>query len=230
MLLLIAQGILKVEFIDAKLVRHGHVGLVRHALGDPMVAADGLQPPDLVHVGKGNTVHLIGAELFKQRAETLHAFTGGLDVRQHEGEEILFADAAGHFRFVAVLAFPALGRSKFDERIRAKHTLIGGEGFGGAHGHVRLIDASLAPNAFLQIGIGHGRVLQRLFRQVDFHMGEHAAICARLLLRLDYDETLRAEFAVCAVFIAGDDGRTVITCVLADQNRGARHVAVYSFR
>ena len=224
MLLLVAEGIVKVEFVDAELVRHGHVCFVRHALGNPVVAADGFKPPDLIHIGEGDTVHFVRAVLFEQRAETCHAFTGGLDVRQYEGKEVLFADTAGHFRLVAVLAFLALGRSELHERVGAEHALVGGEGFGGAHGHIRLIDAGFAPNAFLQIRVRHGRVLQRLVRQIHFHMGQHALIVARLLVRLDDDEALRAEFAVRAVLIAGDDGRSVIACVLADQNRGACHI------
>ena len=74
-------------------------GMVTYAssgtLGDPVVAADGFKPPDLIHIGEGDAVHLVRAVLFEQRAETCHAFTGGLDVRQHEGEEVLFANAAG---------------------------------------------------------------------------------------------------------------------------------------
>ena len=227
MLLLVAEGIVKVEFVDAELVRHGHVCLVRHALGNPVVAADGFKPPDLIHIGEGDTVHLVGAVLFEQRAETGYTFAGGLDIRQYEGEEVLFADTAGHFRLVAVFAFLAFGWGKFHERVGAEHALVGGEGFGGAHGHIRLIDAGFAPNAFLQIRVRHGRVLQRLVRQIHFHMGQHALIVARLLVRLDDDEALRAEFAVRAVLIAGDDGRSVIACVLADQNRGACHICTF---
>ena len=226
-LLLVAERVVEVEFVDAELVRHGHVCFVRHTLGDPVVASDGFKPPDLVHIGEGDTVHLVRAVLFEQRAETGYTFAGGLDVRQYEGEEVLFANAAGHFRLVAVLAFLALGRSELHERVGTEHALVGGEGFGGAHGHIRLIDAGFAPNAFLQIRVRHGRVLQRLARQVDFHVGQHALVVARLLVRLDDDEALRAEFAVRAVLIAGDDGRSVIACVLADQNRGACHICTF---
>ena len=95
MLLLVAERVVEVEFVDAELVRHGHVCFVRHTLGNPVVAADGFKPPDLIHIGEGDTVHLVRAVLFEQSAETCHAFTGGLDVRQYEGEEVLFANAAG---------------------------------------------------------------------------------------------------------------------------------------
>ncbi len=228
-LLLVAEGVVEVEFVDAELVRHGHVRLVRHTLGDPMVAADGFEPPDLIDVGEGDAVHLVGAVLFEQRAETGHAFAGGLDIRQHEGKEVLFADTAGHFRLVAVFAFLAFGWGEFHERVGAEHALVGGEGFGGAHGHIRLIDAGFAPDTLLQVSVRHGRVLQRIVRQVDFDVGQHTPVMLRLFLGLDDDETLRAEFAVRAVLIAGDDGRSVVARVLADQNRGACHVFAIPF-
>ncbi len=222
--LLVAQSVIEVEFVDAELVRHRHIRFVRHTLGDPMMAADGFQPPDLVHVGERDAVHLVGAVFLKQRAQTLHALTSGFDVRQHEGEEILLADAAGRFRLVA------LGRHEFDERVGAEHALVRGEGFGGAHGHIGLVHAGFAPDAFLEVGVRHGGVLQRLLRQVDFDVGDHACILARLFLRLDDDEALGIELAVRAVFVAGDDGRPVVARVLADQNCGARHIVLLSFR
>ena len=49
---LVTQSVLKVEFVDTELVRHGHVGLVRHSLGNPVMAAHSFQPPDFVGVGE----------------------------------------------------------------------------------------------------------------------------------------------------------------------------------
>jgi hypothetical protein len=92
---LIAEGVVKVEFVDAELIRHRDIGLVRHALGDPMMAADRFQPPDLAGIAERDPVHLVGAVLLQQCAQAGHAFAGGGDIRQHDGEEILFADAAG---------------------------------------------------------------------------------------------------------------------------------------
>ena len=221
--LLLAKRIFKIKFVNAQLVRHGHIRFVRHTLGDPMMAANGFQPPDLVDVGESNAVHLIRAILLKQSAQTFHTLTGGGDVRQHESKEILFANATGDFRLIALFAFLAFGRREFHERIGTEHTLIGGERFGGAHGNVRLVHTRFAPNAFLQIGIRHSRILQRIVRKIDFNMRKHALVLARLIFRLDYDEALRAKLTICTIFITGDDGRSVITCVFANQNRGARH-------
>ena len=223
MVLLLAKRIFKIKFVNAQLIRHGHIRFVRHTLGDPMMAANGFQPPNLVNVGEGNAVHLIGAKFLKQRTQTFHTLTGGGDVRKHKCEEILFANTTGDFRLKAFFAFLALGRLEFHERIGAKHTLVGGERFGGTHGNVRLIHTSFAPNAFFQIGIRHSRILQRIVRKVDFNMRKHALVLARLIFRLDYDEALRAKFTICTIFITGDDGRSVITCVFANQNRGTRH-------
>ena len=221
--LLLAKRIFKIKFVNAQLVRHGHIRFVRHTLGDPMMAANGFQPPNLVNVGEGNAVHLIGAKFLKQRTQAFHTLAGGGDVRKHECEEILFANTTGDFRLKAFFAFLALGRLEFHERIGAKHTLVGGERFGGTHGNVRLIHTSFAPNAFFQIGIRHSRILQRIVRKVDFNMRKHALVLARLIFRLDYDEAFRAKFTICTIFITGDDGRSVITCVFANQNRGTRH-------
>lgn len=103
------------------------------------MAAHSFQPPDFVGVGEGDAIHLVGAEFLKQRAEALDALACGLDIRQHDGQEVLFADAAGHLGLIA------LGRRVFHERVGAEHALVGGQGFGGAHRHVRLVDAGLAP-------------------------------------------------------------------------------------
>ena len=60
-----------------------------------MVAADGLQPPDLVHILESDAVHLIGAVLFQQLAQTEHALAGRVDVGQDEVNNIFLADAPG---------------------------------------------------------------------------------------------------------------------------------------
>ena len=173
------------------------------------MATDGFHPPNLVGVRERDTVHLIGAVFLKKVAKPLHALTRGGDVRQHDGQEVLLADAAGHGRIVIRVTF------------------VGGQRFGGAHGHVRLVDAGLAPDAFLQVGVRHCGVLQRIVGQVNGQVADDAAVFARLFIGLDDDEPLRVEFAVGGILVAGDDGRTVIAGVLADQNRGACHSIRY---
>ena len=63
--LLLAQSVVQVQRVQAQLVRHDDIDIVGYAAGHPMVAADGLQPPNLVHILEGNAVHLIGAVLFQ---------------------------------------------------------------------------------------------------------------------------------------------------------------------
>ena len=225
--LLLTEGVIEVEFVDAELVRHRHIRFVGHALGDPVMATDGFHPPNLVGVRERDTVHLIGAVFLKKVAKPLHALTRGGDVRQHDGQEVLLADAAGHGRLVIRVTFPPACRPVFHKRVGAEHALVGGQRFGGAHGHVRLVDAGLAPDAFLQVGVRHCGVLQRIVGQVNGQVADDAAVFARLFIGLDDDEPLRVEFAVGGILVAGDDGRTVIAGVLADQNRGACHSIRY---
>lgn len=97
-ILLCAESVVEVEGVDAQLVRHDHIGVIRHTAGHPVVAADGLQPPDLVHILESDAVHLIGAVGFQQLAQTEHALAGRMDVGQDEVNNILLADAAGDFR------------------------------------------------------------------------------------------------------------------------------------
>ena len=162
---LCAESVLEVEGVDAQLVRHDHIGVVRHPAGHPVVAADGLEPPDLVHVLKGDAVHLIGAVLLQQSAQTKHALPGRVDVRQDEVDDVLLADAAGHFRLTVL-------RGLVDhQRVRAQHPGVGGDGLGGRHAHVGGVDARSGPDALALHGVGHCGHPQGIARQGDLRMG-----------------------------------------------------------
>ena len=54
-----AKCVFQIKLVNAKLVGHHHIGIVRNALSDPVVPADGLQPPDFVHVLERNAVYLV---------------------------------------------------------------------------------------------------------------------------------------------------------------------------
>ena len=69
--------------IQAELVGHDDHTVVRHALGNPVMAAHSFQPPDFVGVGEGDAVHLVGAEFLKQRAEALDALWESYDDWSH---------------------------------------------------------------------------------------------------------------------------------------------------
>ncbi len=90
----VAEGVIKIEIVDAKLVGDDGAFVVRHAAGDPVVAADGFDVPDFVHVGNDDAVRFVRSVRFKQFGQTFHAFARGVDVRQHEGDDVFFADAA----------------------------------------------------------------------------------------------------------------------------------------
>ena len=133
----VAEGVIKIEIVDAKLVGDDGAFVVRHAAGDPVVAADGFDVPDFVHVGNDDAVRFVRSVRFKQFGEALHAFAGGADIRQYEGDDVFLADAAGHFR----LAVGLVGWLQHDQRVGGEHALVDGDGFGGAHGHVAFAHA-----------------------------------------------------------------------------------------
>ena len=64
--LLLSIGVFEIEIIDAKLVRHDDVLIVFDSSGHPIMATDGLKPPDLVFVAEGNAVRLIGSVFLKE--------------------------------------------------------------------------------------------------------------------------------------------------------------------
>ena len=128
----VAEGVIKIEIVDAKLVGDDRAFVVRHATGDPMVAADGFDVPDFVHVGNDDAVRFVRSVRFEQFGQTFHAFARSADIRQYEGDDVFFADAAWGFR----LTIGFVGRLQCDQRVGGEHALVDGDGFGGAHGHV----------------------------------------------------------------------------------------------
>ena len=210
MLFLCAKSIFQIKAVDAQLVGHDHIAVIRHTACDPVVATDGLQPPDLVHILKGNAVHLISAVGLQQMPQPLHALAGGADVGQGQEHDILFADAAGHLgRF-------ALCRLVHHQRVCAQHPGIGGDGLGGGHGHIGRIDAACRPDAFALHGVGHGGEPHGSFRQRHFHMGEHRAVHLWHLLRVNGREFFGGEMTRAGIVVAGDHGGAVVRSIFTD--------------
>ena len=220
---LVALGVVQVKAVDAQLVGHGHIGIVGHALGDPVVAADSLEPPDLVHVAKGDTVVLVGAVALEQIAQDTHAVAGRLGVRQHQGHHVLLAQAAGLCRNIAVLALVALGGHVVHERIGTADALVGGERLGCRHAHVELVESGLGPNAVTGDDIGDARVAHGVIGQLDRQVAQDARVNARLLVGVHHAHTLGLKHPVGRVLVAGNQRRPVIARVLTNQNRCARH-------
>ena len=122
------------------LVRHHHISVVRHSPGNPVMAADGLQPPDLVFIGKSNTVHLVGTVFLQQASQTCDTLSGTVNVRKHQRHNVLLADAAGD------LFHTILRRNIFHQWIRSQNSGIGSDGLCGRHAHTCRIDTVRCPD------------------------------------------------------------------------------------
>ena len=218
-----ALGVIQVKAVDAQLVGHGHIGVVRHALGDPVVTADGLEPPDLVHVAKGDAVVLVGAVALEQVAQDTNAVAGGLGVGQDQGHHVLLAQATRLRRHIAVLTLVALGGRVVRERIGAANALVGGERLGCGHAHIELVETGLGPDAVARDNIGDARVAHGVIGQFNGQVTQDARVDARLLVGMHYAHVLGLKHPVGRVLVAGDQGRPVVACVFTDQNRCARH-------
>ena len=185
-----AECVREVEIIDTELVGDGGVAIIGHAAGDPMVAADSFDVPNLVYVRNDYAVRFVGAISFKQLAQPNDAFTSGGDIWQHEGDDVLFADAARLFGLIIGAVGLANGRLELDHRVRSKHALVDGDGFGGAHCHIVFIGTGLGQHTTIVQHIGSDGVTAGIVRQVDFDVTEHTAVVARLVFRGDGNETL----------------------------------------
>ena len=214
--LLLAAGICKIEVVETKLVGHDHHPVVGNPPGDPVVAADGLQPPHLIGVGEGHAVGLVGAVLLQQRAGAQHALPGGADVGQYQRHQVLLADAAGDLFGAAALfgLIPHIG-------VGADDPGIAGDGFGGGHGHVGLIDAAGGPHA---VGLGHVGavgVAQGAAGQLHRQVRDHRLVGGSLLPGRVAQQPLGLKLAI---VVAGNDRGAVMACVFAHQNRCTGHV------
>ena len=218
-----ALGIVQVKAVDTQLVGHGHIGVVGHALGDPVVAADGLEPPNLVNITKGDAVVLVGAVALEQVAQNTNAVAGGLGVRQDQGHHVLLAQATRLRRHIAVLILVALGGYVVDERIGAADALVGGERLGCGHANIELVEAGLGPDAVARDNIGDARVAHGVIGQFNGQVTQDARVDARLLVGMHHAHTLGLKHPVGRVLVAGDQGRPVVARVLTNQNRCARH-------
>ena len=144
-----SQCIFQVETVDAGLIGIDYVAVIRHFFGDPVVSAEGLHPPDLIDVGKGNAVHLIGAVLLEERGGAQYALARTVDIRQNDGDKVFFADPTGLHGSLFC------GRVIDDQRIRTKNSLVGGNGLCGGHCDIRCVDARAGPDAFTFEGVGY---------------------------------------------------------------------------
>ena len=165
MLSLFAKRILQIKFIHAKLVRHYHVPVIRNLLRDPVMTANGLQPPDLILILERDAILLIGSVGLQQASQAQHALSCTVYIGKYQINDILLADTARHF------VFPVLSRLVFHQRICTKHPGIGGDGLCGSHCHVLFIHTAGCPDAFSGYRVRHCRKLVRVFRKFYLYMG-----------------------------------------------------------
>ena len=209
MLLLLRQRIFQIKGIDSELVRHHHISVVRHSPGDPVMAADGLQPPDLVFIGKSNTVHLVGTVFLQQASQTCDTLSGTVNVRKHQRHNVLLADAAGY------LFHTILRRNIFHQWIRSQNSGIGSDGLCGRHAHTCRIDTVRCPDTLSVQCIGDCGITHGILRQIDLHMGKHGFVFFRLFFLMHHNEFLRCELPRRRIVIPGDHGGTVIRCLFS---------------
>ena len=196
--------------IQAKLVGHDDIPVVGHPAGDPVMAADGLHPPDLVLVGKGDAVGLVGAVLLQKHAQALHALPGAADIGQHDADQVFLANAAGDVLFPGGL--PGLEAHK---GIGAQDPGVGGNGFRGRHGDVGGIDAVGGPDALGQVHAWGGGVAQGVIRKNDLQMADLALVFSRLILGQYHCQPF---FVKESVVVPGNHCGAVKACLFAHQN------------
>lgn len=56
----LALRVLKVEGVDAQMIGDRCVVVLGHASSDPVVDAHSFEPPDVLDIGEGDPVHLVG--------------------------------------------------------------------------------------------------------------------------------------------------------------------------
>ena len=111
--------------------------------------------------------------IIQQAAQPLHALPGRVDIRQHQIDDILLADAAGHLRGIAH------GRLVHHQRVSPQHAGVGGDGLGSGHAHIGGIDTGRSPDALALHSVWHGRHPHGIARQGDLHMGQHGFVNSR---------------------------------------------------
>ena len=184
--------------------------------------ADRFHPPDLVLVVECDTVRFIRAVLFQKRRKPQYAFARCADIRQHEHDDILLADAARHilFLFRLCLLIP-------HQRVRREHARVTGDRLRRGHADVRFVYAGRRPHAVLRIDARTRGIAHRVCGKLDREMSDHGRIGSLLLPRLNGDELLDVEASVVGT---GDHCGVVVAGFFADQNCGAGHMRIlFSF-
>ena len=220
-LFLLAVGILKIKMVKAELVRHDDHPVIRHSFCNPMMAANGLQPPDFIGICKGHSIGFIGSVLLQQGTGTQNALPRRADVRKNQCHQILFPDSARNLFGAAPLL-----RLIAHIGVSAQHPGIAGNRFRRRHGHIGLIDAAGRPHAVFLVHIGAIGIAHGIPRKLHRQMGNHCFVCIRRFLCGVNQNTLGFKTAI---IISCNDGRAVIACFFTNQNCCTGHIYLLSF-
>ena len=213
---LLPKGVVKVEMIQTELVGHDDIPVVGDPGGDPVVAADGLHPPDFVLVGKGDAVGLIGTVLLQEHTQPLHTLPGAADIGEHDADQVFLADAAGN-----VLAPGGLFGLEADHGVGGQHPGICGDGLRGGHRHVGGVDAVGGPDSPGQVHAGCGGIAQGVIRQSNLQVADGALVFPGLILGKHHSELL---FVKKSVIVSGNHSGAVAACFFAHQNGCTCHM------
>ena len=99
MIFLFSERIYHIEPVNALLIRHDNIFIVRHALRDPVMTPNCLHPPNFADILKAYTVHLIGSIFLEEMSKTNDSLSCAVDIREHDGYQIFLSDSF----FTAVL-------------------------------------------------------------------------------------------------------------------------------
>ena len=196
--------------VDAKLVRHGHIMVIRHFHCHPVMAADRLQPPDLIVVLKCNAVHLVCTILLQQTAQSFDTFPGTFNIRKNNINKVLLADSARN------LFFSVFRRLINNKRISTQHTRIRCDCLGRSHTDLRCIYAACRPDTLAFFCVWHCSVPHRIVRKLNGQMRNLGFIGSRLLLRVNHYKFFRCIMACTGIVVSRDHGGTVIRCFLSN--------------
>ena len=94
---LFAQRIFQIKGIDAQLVRHYHIHIIRHFSCHPVMSADRLQPPDLVSILESDSVIFICAIRFQKLSQPGNTLAGALNIRKHQAHDVFLSDTTRYF-------------------------------------------------------------------------------------------------------------------------------------
>ena len=190
----IMGGIVKDKGVDAQLIGHGNIDIIRDPACHPVMTADRFHPPDLIVIAESDAVHLIGAICFQQMTKTQDAFPCAMNIRKHQADKVFLPKPA---RLAALCIIDHQG-------ICAEHPRIGSDRLRGAHADICGIDAAGAPYAFSFHRIRHSRIAHGVIRKIDRQMRDDRSICPRLFIGMDDHKLFRGKAAGAGIIIACD--------------------------